>query len=517
MSEKMSKMFYGILIFFVGLFIGTSFFIRAEFNYYTYGDNPILQKQRLGIFLFYLILLLLISIVMYLLCLGLNRFDKKFIIPVVLLVSAVIQWVIITSFPVVPTADSLKLLQIASDLLNKADYSAFQKGGYLFIFPYNFSMVLYLKTLLAVFPDNTEIIKLFNIPFTLVTTLFTYFIYKEFNSRPKENEYGVLIFAAMYIPSLFMCNYIYNDVIATTFFTGAIYYFIRFVREKQMLRLVTAVIFLSVGNYLRNIGTIFLIAAVLYLIRQRKEISIRKLAASVLIMLALFLLPAWAQDTYLQATHKVKNSIYQNSAPVYLWLNMGIDVKRLGFFDHKKSYKIYLKEADCDKERSKELFIEEMKRKFRTATAKEIVNMYYNKLIWTWTEGTYQIDRYGIGVDPPSIKNKKLFIMGGYHYSTNATKLFNKDNRYRGTLLWILYVMNFLIYCFILIKLIHSVRYQRFKEALLVIVLLGFLGFYLVWEIKSRYLYPIYPILLILSYQGFTIIYDYIRNKVTEK
>ena len=35
------------------------------------------------------------------------------------------------------------------------------------------------------------------------------------------------------------------------------------------------------------------------------------------------------------------------------------------------------------------------------------------------------------------------------------------------------------------------------------LVLLGFVGFYLLWEIKSRYLYPVYPLLLVLSVLGF--------------
>ncbi len=513
MTEKLNMIFYYILTFFVGLFIISSFFIRAEFNYYLYGDNPILQDQQLWTFLLYVLLLLVVGFLLYPLFRRLNRFSKHIVIPVVLLISFLIQWAIIIYFPVLPTADSLKLLTIASDMLYHADYSAFDKGGYLFRFPYNFSMVLYFKTLLAIFPENYEIIKLFNILFSLITTLFIYGIYKELSPRPKENEYGILIFAAMYLPSLFMCNYVYNDIIATTFFTGAIYFFVSFIKDKKPVRLVTAAILLSGGNYFRNIGAIFLIAAVLYLLLRGKEIGFRKLVASFLILISLFWLPAWAQDTYLQATHKVTNSIYQNSAPVHLWLNMGIDTKRLGFFDHKKSYKIYEIEADYNKERSKELFLEEIKRKFRKATANEIVNMYYSKLIWTWTEGTYQIDRYGIGVDPPSIKNKKLFIMGGYRYSTTATQLFNRDNHYRGSLLWALYVMNFLIYCFIFVRLVRSVRDKRFDEALLVIVILGFVGFYLLWEIKSRYLYPVYPILLILSYFGYQDAYHFLLRR----
>jgi hypothetical protein len=418
-------------------------------------------------------------------------------------------------FPVLPTADSEKILLVASEILDKADYSSFQKGGYLFKFPYNFSMVLYLNSLLSIFPGNYFVIKLFNIFFTLATTWLTYLIYKEYSVKHDDNEYGVLIFAATFIPALFMCNYIYNDVIATTFFTGALYFMIRFVKDKRMMKLVIASVLLSIGNYLRNIGTIFLIAAIVYLFLHINKIRIIKMSASILILLLLFAIPSWAQNVALQVSHKVEESIYKNSAPVHLWLNMGIDLKRFGFFDHNKSYKIYKKKADYDKERSKELFKEEIRRKLREASVEDIVDMYYKKIIWTWTEGTYQIDRYGLGVYPEAVKAKNVLIMGGYHYRTSATDLINRDNQYRESLLWSLYGMNFLMYCFIAVRLLYCMGYKRFEEVLLIIILLGFIGFYILWEIKSRYIYPVYPILIILSYQGYTNAYDSIRKRIS--
>jgi hypothetical protein len=61
MSGFIKKIFYVILTFFIGLFISSSFFIRAEYNYSVYGDNPILNKQNLGIFISIIFLLVLLS------------------------------------------------------------------------------------------------------------------------------------------------------------------------------------------------------------------------------------------------------------------------------------------------------------------------------------------------------------------------------------------------------------------------------------------------------------------------
>lgn len=379
------------------------------------------------------------------------------------------------------------------------------------MFPFNFSIVLYLKTLLAIFPDSYLVVKMFNIIFTLVTTLMIYLIYKEINYKSKENDYGVLVFAATYIPSLFMCNYIYNDIIATTFFTTAIYFVIKFVKQKSIKYIIIASILLSIGYYFRSIGVIVLIAAGIYILLSIKKIGIKKVIISLGILAMLFNSPGWTQNAVLQSRNIVSESASKNSAPIYMWLNMGINMNRFGFWDNQQSYKIYQVQGNYNKETSTELFKESIENKLSNATVSDLIGMYYKKIIWTWTEGTYQIDRYGIGDEAPSSQGKtKTSIAGGYSYTTFATNLFEGDSKYRSGLLWISYVTSFLMYCLIFIRLISGIRSKRFDEVFLILIILGFIGFYILWEIKSRYLYPVYPLLIVLSYMGFKDVYDFL-------
>lgn len=88
-----------ILIFFVSLFIASSFFIRAEYNYVVYGDTPMLQQQHVGTFILLIIALLVFSVMLYRLCLKLNVYRPKIVIPLVLLGSLAIQVAIIFLFP----------------------------------------------------------------------------------------------------------------------------------------------------------------------------------------------------------------------------------------------------------------------------------------------------------------------------------------------------------------------------------------------------------------------------------
>lgn len=514
MVELIKKAIYLILIFFIGLFIGSSFFIRAKYDSFLYGDIPILQKQKLGIFILLIVLLALLSIALYRLCLKLNKYSKKIVIPIALMFSFAIQVVIIFTFTKLPTADSETVLSLALNMLYNKDYSSFQTGGYLHMFPFNFSTVLYLKTLLSIFPDNYLVIKTFNILFSLVTTLMIYSIYKEVNYKSKENDYGVLIFAGTYIPSLFMSNFIYNDIIAIAFLTTGMYFIIKFVKEKYIKYVIISSILLSIGNYFRSTGVIFLISAVIYILLSIKEIGIKKVIISFCIMISLFNIPGWTQNAVLQATHIVNESVNKNSAPIYMWLNMGINKDKFGYWDDMQSYSIYQRQANYNKERSTELFKKEIENKLSSATSSDLAKMYYRKVMWTWTEGTYQIETFGIGNGESSNSNQRRGrVERAYIYNTFATDLFKGDSKYRSGLLWILYVTNFLMYCFIFIRLIKGIKAKRFDEVFLILVILGFIGFYVLWEIKSRYIYPVYPLLIVLSYMGFKDVYDFIFKR----
>ncbi|MNO37794.1 hypothetical protein D3C76_278840 [compost metagenome] len=514
MVKGIQRTLYVILAFFIGLFIASSFFLRAEYNYFAYGDTPVLEKQKLVLFIVLIAVVLALSVVLYRMCLKLDRYSPKIVIPATLLFSCAIQTVIIFLFTRMPTDDSQTVLSLAMDMLYQNDYSSFQTSGYLHMFPFQFSIVLYLKTLLYLFPDNYLVIKSFNILFSLVTTFMIYLLYKELNPTSRQNNYGVLVFAATYVPSLFMSNLIYNDVIATAFLTSALYFAVRFIRTASLKDILLAAILLAIGNYFRTIGVIFLITVLLTLLFHMRTLGLKKVITSVVLTALLFNVPGWTQNAVLQGTHVVEESVNQNSAPVYMWLNMGINLETFGFWDNRESYSIYQRDANYNKAVSSGLFKESIADKLSEATAGELVNMYYKKLIWTWTEGTYQMERYGIGNDSSSSSGGRMgFVMDHYVYNTFASDWFKGDSNARSGLIWMLYVLNILMYGCILIRLISGIKARRYAETPLILVILGFIGFYLLWEIKSRYIYPVYPLLIVFSCMGFKDVYDYMFRK----
>lgn len=145
-----------------------------------------LEGQQLFVFLLWIVFVLGLGYVLYRLSRKLEGYSRVKVIPAVLLLSGILQLMIIFLFTRMPTDDSQTVLSLAWAMLYDKDYSSFQSGGYLYMFPFNFSIVLYLKTLLLLFPDNYLVIKSFNILFSLVTTLVIYLLCQELSPQARK-------------------------------------------------------------------------------------------------------------------------------------------------------------------------------------------------------------------------------------------------------------------------------------------------------------------------------------------
>ena len=106
MPQVLKKSFYLILTVFFGLFVVSSFFIRAEYNYAAYGDNPILKTQQPIVLILLVIVLFALALILYRLCLRLNRYRAMLIVPIVLGASLLLQLALIFLLPRLPTDDS---------------------------------------------------------------------------------------------------------------------------------------------------------------------------------------------------------------------------------------------------------------------------------------------------------------------------------------------------------------------------------------------------------------------------
>lgn len=306
-----------------------------------------------------------------------------------------------------------------------------------------------------------------------------------------------------------MNNLVYNDIVSCFFFLVSVYFAIKYVKKHTIKYALLSSICLSIGNFLRSVGIIFLLAIIIYIIISR--LNLRKIIHFILLAVVIINIPFNATSFILQKKGVIKEPLGISSAPALMWVNMSIGKDTFGYWDGGESYKIYLSDCKGNKEASEKVFKEKIKQKVKEMGILGFTEMYFKKSLWLWTEGTYQCLYYGMSHTQP----------GGYSYEIPVSKFFVENLKRREYINWILYATNYLINIVILIALIMSIRKNKYKFSLFVIIILGFIGFYLLWETKPRYIYLCYPYLILLSYASlrkvFSCFESIVKNKFSEK
>lgn len=124
---------------------------------------------------------------------------------------------------------------------------------------------MFYSLLYRFFPDTIPIPKLINIICSTTTAYLAFRIYEE-SGGSDRNSYGILILSAFFPPMLLMNNLVYNDIIATMLFIASVLQVMIFSKTGKWLHLIPAILLLTAGNFIRQVGVLFLIAAVLFLV-----------------------------------------------------------------------------------------------------------------------------------------------------------------------------------------------------------------------------------------------------------
>jgi len=480
-----------ILLSFLMFILVSSLLARAEYCGYKYYDNPVWNRQDFFSLILAVLVLLCAFVLLYKLGRTFNRFERKSVIFTIILLSASVQVLFILLFPANQFADQDAVNTIAYMII-QGDYSAFQERGYLYLYPNNIGISLFLSLLYRICPIPLLLPKLLNVLFSSITTYLIFRIYEETIGAGREINYSILVLSGFFLPVILLNNLVYNDIYSTTFFTGAVYYAERYVKTRKRQYLMRVGAMIIAGDFLRPLGLIFIIAIFLYFAIRRLPVA--KMFAFFAVVFILCKLPLYAVNIWLLSTGKISEPVGVNSIPIHMWLNIGMNEQKFGYWDDSYSFNIYINEGQWNKERSIRIYRELIKKTIDEKGVLGIANTYLKKNIWLWTEGTYQAEYYGIG-------------SWGYMYQTLATDLLSGNTYFRDGIRWFLHVVNLLILSLSFCGLVKAAgKKYEYPLILQVIVILGFIGFYTLWEIKPRYIYPAYPYLILTSFHGLSIL-----------
>ncbi len=420
------------------------FFIQSDYNF---GDFPTFQPgtagRYAGIVLFAAALLLL------------YRYFENHRINLLLAIGiyAVLCILFILAVPLEPYSDMQSIFSIACNDFYDSD-------GYLTVYRNQIPITAYLYILTRI-SKNIIIPKLFNVIWNSVIVLF---IYKIGSMIYKKADF-LIIMSCIFLAPILYTNHIYNDTLATALTLIMIYLTIKAgISTPEFILL----IILSALQYtLRASGIIFIIAVIMYFLLVKKEI--RKTAvyaiASVLLIAMLSGLMNFCYPTDSSGGY-----------PVWSFLQMGINEEEFGFQDGSHST---------------EWTSDDYREKIADLGAARLSKLLVKKEFWMWSEGTYQAGRYGFG-DSAAVYTTENAVTESLRDTDGSMirKVFDA-------------VMKGQYYVYMLLAAVGLAGFWKKKAyQLFAYLFCGYFCFYLLWEMKSRYIYSLYPYLIIIAYGG---------------
>ncbi len=468
---------------------------------------PVILRQKPARLLCLAIGAILYFLLLNKLSLVLSKSSSRRLLFWTLAIYAILQTIFIFIFPVNAYEDAVIVKKLALRFV-EGDYTSLDKGNYLGYFPNNIGLTAFFSCLFAIFPNSYFTLRIANMLFNTISARLIYDIYLELYPEKQQKAYGLLLLAVSFAPPVILVNFTYGDIMCNTFCLAAVLNALRFVGRKAGYYGWYTAICLMAANFLRNVALLFLSAIVLYWllnIRQQRGSSLKSLSYAGLAVI-LFNLPLKLLSLIGLKAGILSEPVGLHSNPVWRWVNMGFPGKKLGYWDGGRNTAIFLNRFKCDKHAAGRFFINEILEKCKADGFVNVLKAYATKIFWLWTEGTYSINYYGLS----QALGADRFML----YSTPFIRCIEPwDTTTRLWLAWGLHSLNWLQLVFTSLYLLSAVIKKDFRMELLVYIVYMYMGFYLLWEIKSRYLFGIYPVLLIMSYSFSEKIYDFILKR----
>ncbi len=142
---------------------------------------------------------------------------------------------------------------------------------------------------------------------------------------------------------------------------------------------------------------------------------------------------------------------------------------------------------------SKEYFRKRYIELFKKYSVSYTLNQFSKKVFWLWTEGSLNINNYAL------TGNSKRTDSSPVQYETYFTDLLLYNKTFRIKMAKVMHVNFILQNGMIAIYLLYCAKKKKYDAMTLVFTIFMFMGFYTLWEIRSRSLYNVYPILLMIQ------------------
>lgn len=398
-----------------------------------------------------------------------------------------------------PRADQRYIVDAANKML-VGDFSPFENGGYLNVYPNQVGIVYLLYWLFKIFPIGYKIIWILNaISLSVIfggMDKIAKLIFEE-----KKHNYLVGIATVLFIPLTCYVTFVYGNLIGQALSTLGIYFYLRFRKEPRISSMLFMIVTLALSVLVKENFVIPVIGVVIVLSLDllRKPIK-RKIVAIIGIIVVTILCSTLVKmHTEYISGHKISEGV-----PTLAWIVMGMQEGYMAEGWHNAYNEMVFRENGCDSKLAYEQVKSDLNERIKHFINNPgyTLKFFFKKQTSQWNNPTFEgfwindVDkRVKEGQNVRSLTGVLRSVAG----EPGNAPLKEFCNVYSsmvlfGVCLWI-YI---------------GKKEITINDLLLAIVFIGGFVFHTIWEAKCQYVMPYFVLLLPYSVRGYQLYYNII-------
>ena len=398
--------------------------------------------------------------------------------------------------------DSQMVSRIADILANGTDKFSQRDLNYISAYPHQLGLIALLERLYRIFGwENYRAFQALNALGAAGIVFVGHRLAARISGR---EETGVWFLLLMFFcwPLIIYVAFIYGEILSIFFSLLSLDILMGYLGKKRKRDILYLALSITAACLIRSNCYIVLAAIGCVLaVKAVGEKTFRHLAALLSCILLFFLAHTALVKSYEQ---RIGIDLSQGM-PSILWITMGTQEgengKEAGWYNHLYSWDIFVEETGLNQEESvrrAEEILEAEAEKYREDPS-YMLDFYGRKIVSQWCEPTY------------------ASLVETNHYDTDTKRGFLMEGFYKGRL-WqpfvrLMDVYQSFVYCGALGFLLFLIRRKIPVEQLgLIITVIGGFLFYIVWEAKSRYVFPYFVMLIPMAASGWD---SFVRRAVS--
>lgn len=414
--------------------------------------------------------------------------DNRKIIFVILFIGFLLRILWIASVKTLPSSD-FKLVWNAGVNVLDGNYSVMHGVSYLARFPHLIITMLYFGFIQLISPSPLFVVKLINVILSIGSIYLIYGIVKEtFNEK-----YGLYasILASVYPAFIMYTSLTCSENIAMPLYLLSLYIFIRVIKGSLNNNyLILSGLILSFGNMFRMVGSVILIAYIMYLIIYKTKNKIINSIAKVFIA---YSLPLIVISNVLVSTNMSEYQLWSGVEPKITSILKGSNISALGRWNWEDAS--ISEDYNYDKVKIEDACKEIISDRLKNKPLIRTIAFYFAKYASLWGSGDFS----------------------AYYWTTLETDNINQVDSYAYALLpptqLLFSVMLILMYIGLYDK--RKVRNNELDISYLLYG--GFIILYSITEQQSRYGYIVSFLFIIFMFKGIEVLSINRKNNLNKK